>query len=142
MEKFSNSRYLISNWPGLDADVRAALLGAVSSRGKWQGYMLNNAPPASRSAHRAAWYAMLAEVAPARFPVGAVLLMPEQARELFDRCSWALAGSLGTCLQAQEPAYRWSLFAHHNDCEAIQAAAAEHCHKRALELAGQQTLDV
>lgn len=140
MKTFNNTRELLQAWPGLDNDVREALLGACSTRGKWAGFMLNNAPNVARRAHRAAWQAMLAEVAPARMSIWGILTMPDTMRELFDRISFALAGDLGTALQAQEPAFRWSLFAHHNDVDLIQAQAWGICETAAREAAGQGRL--
>lgn len=140
MKTFNNTSELFAAWPGLDSDVRAALQGACATRGKWQGFVLANAPAASRGAHRAAWHAMLLELAPARASVGALMFMPERDKALFDRITFVLAGDLGAALQAQEPAFRWSLFAHHNDVDLIKGQAWAICERAALEAAGQGRL--
>lgn len=139
MEKFNNTRELLQAWPGLDDDVRAGLLSAISSRGKWQDFVLANAPAeGKRPVAYAAWQALMSELAPVRVSVGGIMFMRE--RELFDRMAAALDGNLGVCLRAQEPAFRWNLFAHTYNVDAIQEQAFSFCRTRSLELAGQARL--
>jgi hypothetical protein len=142
MTTFENTRELLQAWPGLDDDVRAALLSAVSTRGKWQGFVLANAPASGkRPVAYAAWQALMMELAPSRVSIGGLMFLSDEQKAMFDRMTFALADDhLSLALKAQEPPFRWSMFAHRYDTDKIRAVAFQHCKVRALEAAGQERL--
>ncbi len=120
--EFNNTRELIEAWPCLDDDVRAALLSAVSTRGKFKGYVLANSPAVGTGSKYISWQAIIGELAPVRTSVFGLLLAPADLIALYDRLEEALSGKfgLGLALRAQEPALRWSLFAHRYELEALR----------------------
>jgi hypothetical protein len=113
------TREVIENWPDdLPEGTREALLSACAKRGKYEGFVLSN-PPKDGS-RRAAWEALMMTLAPVRVSIGAVLMMTQEEKALYDRCCEALKKDLGLFLQGIEPTFRWSLFAHHYDVDKLR----------------------
>lgn len=121
MTTFNNTRELLEAWPDLDDDIRATLLSAISSRGKFKGYVLATAPPMNAGDKYIAWQALMGELAPVRMSIGGMMFMSKSQREVYDRLEKAMEGNLGTALRAQEPALRWSLFAYHYNVVDLRA---------------------
>lgn len=141
MSEFNNTAELIQAWPGLNDDDRALLGSVVSSRGKWKGYVLANAPAAGRDSKRcAAWQAIMAELAPARVGVYTLMIMDDDSKALFESLGRVMRGGLGFALRVYEPPYRWSLAAHHYDIDAARASVFNYCHRMDAEANGQGSL--
>lgn len=87
--------------------LRPHILEVCAKKGKYKGFLQNSAPQHSREA-AAVWYGIVSLIAPYRnIPVGAVLMMSEKERKLFDLASrWAEV--LFTILTCVEPFSRWS----------------------------------
>jgi hypothetical protein len=128
MAQFKNTRELIEAWPGLDNAVRAALLSAISTRGRWKGFLLAS-PPSMRSnpTKALAWQAIIGQLAPVRASVWAQMMFTQEQRKEFEALELAVAGTLGLAIRAQEPDFRWSLFAHHSDTDKLRTAFHKFC---------------
>jgi hypothetical protein len=129
--EFVNTRELIENWPGLEPELRDALLSVISTRGKWKGYLLANSPsPSKEPARNAAWQAALGELAPVRTSVWALMIMDEETRAFYNRLEAALQGNLGFALRVYEPPFRWNLFAHRVDIDVARQGVFDYCQKQ------------
>jgi hypothetical protein len=115
-----NTKELLESWPGLSDQERADLLSAISTRGKHSGFLLCSAPSSTkRPMAHAAWCALVSNLAPQRIPVFSLML---GAGEDFKRLDDALERvQLRTPLNACEPPFRWNLFAHRFDVDAMRA---------------------
>ena len=127
------TRELIARWPTtmqrdgapcvLSDDVREALLEATSTRGKWKGHLLARAPSEqTRPQGYMAWQALLANLAPSRVSLLAVILGGKAFLELDN---YLVKSGLAAAIRATEPDFRWSLYAHHHDTDAERAALAQ-----------------
>lgn len=118
------TRELIESYPFISDEERAGLLGAISTRGKWKGYLLARAPSAStRPNDLAAWEAMVGFLAPARISIFSMMFDPDpEAQAAHTRFDTALKGDLGKLLNITEPPMRWNLYAYHHDVEKMNAA--------------------
>lgn len=124
--KFKNTRELIEAWPGLDSDVRSALLSVISTRGKHKGSLLANAPGTADKSRYVAWQAIISELAPVRVSVYGLIFLSEEQNKLLNRLNAALEGNLGYAICAYEPPLRWSLFAHRYDVEILRTRYYQH----------------
>lgn len=120
MAQFKNTRELLEAWPGLDDDVRAALLSAISTRGKNKGYLLANSPATDAGAKYVAWQALVGELAPVRASVWGLMFLRANDKALYDRLVKVLELGLGFAVRAYEPGFRWSLFANRYNVEALR----------------------
>jgi hypothetical protein len=127
-----NTQQLIEQWPDLDSDVRTNLLLAVSSRGKNKGFLLANAPAQSDSDKWAAWSALAGNLAPARIGICGLLFGGPSAERysVLDKVVTDNPGFL-LALNAVEPAYRWNLWAHRYNGDAVLIAAEDYISERA-----------
>ena len=131
-----DTRALIDLWP-LSDDARVALLEAVSTRGKWAGYLLASAPSEQkRPRGYMAWQAMVSNLAPSR--VSMVALIFANREGLFDTLSAELDKphpeiglSIGEALRAVEPDFRWNMYAHRIDTERMRDMLARSLRKLA-----------
>lgn len=121
-----NTRELIENWPFLQAEHRANLLLAVSTRGRWKGFMLASAPAQSTGDKWAAWQALVLEVAPVRASMWG--MMTSSHRDRVQELSRVVERSgLGAALRAVEPPMRWSLWAMNHDRDAVLTEVGRVC---------------
>lgn len=103
-----NTHALIRFWPGLKDEDRESLLTAVSTRGKWAGYVRAN----RKSGSDPAWNALVQNLAPVRVSIYSLLSDPD-GQKVYDRLAQAIvATKLYQVLPSVEPEYRWSLYAH------------------------------
>ena len=114
-----NTRELIEQWPLFDQGTRTALLQAVSTRGKYRGYLLSSAPPQDKGEKWAAWSALVSNLAPARVSIFGAMFAPSRKR--FSELERTTDSRLfRACLNATEPAGRWNLWYFHNSRETAQ----------------------
>ena len=127
------TRELIARWPTtmqrdgapcvLSDTMRATLLDAIATRGKWKGYLLASAPSEQkRSQGYIAWQAIVANLAPSRTSMFAVMFRGESFLELD---SYLTKSGLAAAIRAVEPDFRWSLYAYHHDTDAERAALTQ-----------------
>lgn len=115
-----NTRELIETWPLFSDDHRAALLQAISSRGKNKGYLLASAPAQQKRDKWAAWSALVSHLAPARVSLWGLIWAADKER--FTELEQATDNRLfRACLNTVEPSLRWNLWAYHHDQEAARA---------------------
>lgn len=136
-----NTRELIEIWPSFTDAERAALLQAVSTRGKNKGYLLASSPAGSAGTKYVAWQVLVSNVAPARVSLWGLISGNGSAlfSELDSKVSTAL---FRTALNAVEPACRWNLWHLNHDrdqiLENLPAVIERYGHALAARAAGQQ----
>lgn len=131
-----NTHELFVTAPGLDHVVRNWLLDVVSTRGKWKGYLLNNAPSQSKDPVRwATWQAIMGFLAPTRCSMFSLMLMGDKEQKVYNKVDEALKARVpGTnhavfmFLQAAEPPFRWNMFAHNNNVDLLKRYYADRVH--------------
>jgi hypothetical protein len=98
--------------------MKASLLGALSKRGKFKGYLLGSAPSLrARPDDYLAWQALVSNLAPARVSVFGTMMV-NHTRLDFAELDKAVTGSgLSLALQPIEPAFRWNLYASRHDVD-------------------------
>lgn len=106
----------INAWKALSDDDKTLLLRAISTRGKYKGYLLANKPKDKVAA--AVWNAIMMTVAPARCSLFS-WNGSDEADEAEKRAHELMTVELGMAIKASEPSFRWNLFAHRYDCEKL-----------------------
>ena len=122
--KTTHTRALIECWPNLPDDARSILLGAIATRGKYQDYLLSNAPDQrKRPQHWIAWQALVSNLAPQRCSTYSLMCLSAEDQKLFHYLNKALERSgLDSLLNAFEPPYRWNLYAYRINTDKLQTA--------------------
>lgn len=126
-----NTHELLVNAPGIDTVARRWLLDVVTTRGKWKGYLLTNAPRQSKDPVRwATWQAIMSFLAPARCSMFPLMLMDDETQRAFHKVDAAMKTEVsGTgwplyiFIQAFEPPFRWNMFAANRDVDKIRELA-------------------
>lgn len=117
-----NTLDFINHHPDLCDRHREILRGAIATRGKRKGFILENPPSQSkRPQDWVAWQAMVLQVAPVRVSAWSLMLLNDEQRGLFDELDKALDG-MHVILSAIEPPMRWNLSEMRFDRETVQAA--------------------
>jgi hypothetical protein len=121
--EYLTTQTLLESWPSLADDVRAELLSAVATRGKWQGYLPENAP--KDPARAIAWQALVSWLAPNRASVVSLMIALDHHRRRYDQLDRVIeAVGLPLALNAVEPEMRWNLWAYHNNRDAVLGVIA------------------
>lgn len=113
-------------------DVRSALMSIVSTRGKWAGYLLANAPSPRKDIVRyMTWQLVMMELAPSRTSFDASFNLrvfgTEADVELVLRIEdYINRVGLGQFIKATEPAFRWNLWAMTHAREVGQKILIKH----------------
>lgn len=125
-----NTNQLIENWTGLSDEVKAQLQRAVSTRGKFKGYIKSSAPsPTKDPVGWSAWQALIGEVAPVRSNIWSQMFASGEQEASLKSLRAAVekqGGGFSFCLRAVEPPFRWSLFHNRYDLEKLMEAVESH----------------
>lgn len=126
-----NTYRTIESWPGISSEVRRVLSRALSTRGKYKGFLKANAPSPSKDPEgNLAWNLIQSFNAPSRVSIGALLLrgqdgLREEILEALESACLVLSGlevdgirlPLGAAIRIMEPDYRWNMYAHGKDLD-------------------------
>lgn len=93
-----NTEQLIKHYPGIPDDVRELLLKAVSTRGKYKGYLLTNPPKVGAGA----WYSLVWILAPSRVSYGKLFGLEHELV--------TLDPTFNAALNIVEPPFRWNVW--------------------------------
>ena len=120
------TKQFIEKFPNISEETRAALLSAISTRGKWKDCILENAPSATKRPDGwIAWQALISNLAPARVSMWSLMLAKDETTARYNSIDKELTDSgLATAINALEPPYRWNLYAHHHNVETERKALA------------------
>lgn len=116
-----NTQELISRFPKLSQETKQLLSLAISTRGKWKGYVKASAPSVTKAPEaNLAWQCLVSNLAPSRVSIGAVIIgdgsrFAEIDKEIVD-------SGFAACLRAIEPDFRWNLYAMRHDTDAERKA--------------------
>lgn len=108
----------------LDADVRAAIKGAICSRGQRKG-LLKKSPPAHNTHAYAAWQGIMLSLNKQRISMGGLIMMDDRQREIFDEVD-KYATTLYHCVNEtlQNP-FEFNLYHYAEYQEAAEKVEAE-----------------
>ena len=128
-----NTKQLFETWPGLEPEDREALLSIISTRGKWKGYVLANAPSERQHPKRYyVWQAVVSYLAPVRVSISGLMFASDEHRKFHDDLDRVLRESkLYIALNPVEPPFRWNLYAHQRDIDAERRGVAKYIEQRA-----------
>ena len=99
-----NTLELINRFPNIDDETRQLLISAISTRGKYKGYLLSSPPNIQKNPDGwLAWQAIISNIAPARVSLFSLMM-------------------LTVCFNVTEPSMRWNLYAMRHDVETEQGA--------------------
>lgn len=120
-----NTKQLIENWPAFDAETKAILLQAISTRGKHKGFILASAPSERKRPEAwLAWQVLISNLAPVRASVWG--LMFSNKVDLFKQLDNIVgARDFVFALNAIEPAARWNLWCMNHDVDFAKTAVAK-----------------
>jgi len=111
----------ITRYPGFDAETKALLLAACSTRGKYKGSLRAKAPSRYDNVEGfIAWTAIAGNLAPARLSVWGLMGLSADESALYTRLDKHCT-VLCAVFNATEPPLRWNLWAYHHDTDAARA---------------------
>lgn len=108
----------------LSPRAKAALHGAIATRGKRKGFVLNNKPSGKgREDHAVAWESLIGVLAPVRMSVWFLMTASADEKELWTQCNaWCerFASVINHCGQAP---FQFNLWHHHHDLDETKIRA-------------------
>jgi hypothetical protein len=131
-----NTQELIERWPYFDEETKIMLLSAISTRGRYKGFLLSNPPSEKETPMRyMAWQALISNLAPSR--VSVMGLMLSEHNYWFNIFDNQFDTSFIACINAVEPDFRWNINALNQHPKEERLAAVE----KLLQMIKRETLN-